>query len=85
MLKYITQYNKLLSTNDKLNEFLLKIFRSIYRLRMVAFPGQCNDKLDPIRTIERIEKRLQLCIEGKWGKLKDHPRAQFMNDESLLD
>lgn len=55
MLNYIVFYDSKLSTNDKLNDYILKILRGIQKIRRVIFPMQSNDKLDPFMVLERIE------------------------------
>ena len=55
MLHYIVFYDQKLSTNDKLNDYILKILRGIQKIRRVIFPMQSNDKLDPFVVLEKIE------------------------------
>jgi hypothetical protein len=45
MIEYIVYYKDKLSTNDKLNDYILKILRGIQKIRRIIFPLQSNDKL----------------------------------------
>jgi hypothetical protein len=47
MLKYIVDYQNKHSTNDKLNDYILKILRGIQKIRRTIFPLQSNEKIDP--------------------------------------
>lgn len=42
MIQYIVFYKDKLSTNDKLNDYILKILRGIQKIRRVIFPMQAN-------------------------------------------
>ncbi len=48
-------YESKLSTNDKLNDYILKVLRGIQKIRRIIFPMQSNEKLDPFIVLERIE------------------------------
>jgi hypothetical protein len=80
MLQYIVFYDTKLSTNDKLNDYILKILRGIQKIRRMVFPIQTNDKLDPFVVLERIENWIEKKVkekgraeeEGKIGKIKNH-------------
>lgn len=42
MVKYVVEYNRKFSTDQKLNEFLFKVLRGIQKLRRTIYPDQCN-------------------------------------------
>jgi poly-D-alanine transfer protein DltD len=42
MVRYIVDYGKKLSTNQKLNDYLFKVLRGIQKLRRTLYPEQCN-------------------------------------------
>ena len=42
MVKYIVDYDKKYSTNQKLNDYLFKVLRGIQKLRRTIYPEQCN-------------------------------------------
>ena len=54
MLKYIVEYGKKYSSHDKLNDYLFKVLRGIQKLRRIIWPQLCNEKLDPLATIESL-------------------------------
>lgn len=54
MLNYILFYDDKLSTNDKLNHYILKILRGIQKIRKTIYPLQSNDKLDPFLVMDQI-------------------------------
>jgi hypothetical protein len=43
-----------MSTNDKLNDYILKVLRGIQKIRRLIFPLQGNDKLDPFIVMDKI-------------------------------
>lgn len=63
MLKYIVEYNKKYSTDQKLNDYLFKVLRGIQKLRRTIYPEQCNEKLDPLATLDRIEKWVKFRVQ----------------------
>lgn len=54
MLNYILFYDSKLSTNDKLNQYILKVLRGIQKIRKTIYPIQSNDKLDPFLVLDQI-------------------------------
>ncbi len=62
MVKYVVEYNRKFSTDQKLNDYLYKVLRGIQKLRRTIYPDQCNEKLDPLATLERIEKWIKLRV-----------------------
>lgn len=42
MLKYIVDYGKKYSTNEKLNDHLFKVLRGVQKIKRVIYPEQCN-------------------------------------------
>lgn len=63
MVRYIVDHGKKYSTNEKLNDYLFKVLRGIQKLRRTIYPEQCNEKLDPLVTLERLEKWMKMRIE----------------------
>jgi hypothetical protein len=63
MVRYIVDHGKKYSTNEKLNDYLFKVLRGIQKLRRTIYPEQCNEKLDPLATLERLEKWMKMRIE----------------------
>lgn len=62
MLKYIVDYGKKYSTNEKLNDYLFKVLRGVQKIKRVIYPDQCNEKLDALATMERIEKWIKIKV-----------------------
>ena len=60
-----------MSTNDKLNDYILKILRGIQKIRRMIFPMQSNEKLDPFLVLDKIEgwveRRLKEKALGRQG------------------
>lgn len=65
MLQYIVFHDSKLSTNDKLNDYILKILRGIQKIRRIIFPLQNNEKLDPFVVLERIETWVDKRVKEK--------------------
>jgi hypothetical protein len=55
MLQYIVFYDNKMSTNDKLNDYILKVLRGIQKIRRMIFPMQSNEKIDPFVVLDKIE------------------------------
>jgi hypothetical protein len=43
MLEYITVFKKKFSTNEKVNEYLIKLLRGIHRIRKMLFPKSVSN------------------------------------------
>jgi len=75
MLQYIVFYDEKISTNDKLNDYILKVLRGIQKIRRMIFPMQSNERIDPFIVLEKIEKwtnaRLKEQERIKRGKFKN--------------
>ncbi len=83
MLQYVVFYEAKLSTNDKLNAYILKILRGVQKIRRLIYPMQSNEKLDPFLVMERIEGWVQGRIkergmggERNVGKVKGSARDE---------
>ena len=63
MLNYILFYDSKLSTNDKLNQYILKVLRGIQKIRKTIYPIQSNDKLDPFLVLDQIAVWVQKQIK----------------------
>lgn len=63
MLNYILFYDSKLSTNDKLNQYILKVLRGIQKIRKTIYPIQSNDKLDPFLVLDHITVWVQKQIK----------------------
>lgn len=63
MVKYMVEYEKKFSTDQKLNDYLFKVLRGIQKLRRTIYPEQCNEKLDPLLALDKIEKWVKLRVE----------------------
>ena len=71
MLNYIVFYDSKMSTNDKLNDYILKVLRGIQKIRRIIFPMQSNEKLDPFGVLENIENWVE-------KKVKEKGRGDFV-------
>lgn len=84
MLNYILYYDNKLSTNDKLNQYILKILRGIQKIRKTIYPIQSNDKLDPFLVLDQItmwvEKQIKhyqlVTAPGNVGKINNKKIAK---------
>lgn len=63
MLNYMLFYDSKLSTNDKLNQYILKVLRGIQKIRKTIYPIQSNDKLDPFLVLDQITLWVQKQIK----------------------
>lgn len=68
MLNYIVVFREKLSTNDKVNDYLIKVLRGIQRIRKILFPKQNNEKLDPIDLLEKLESYIKSKVYQKLYK-----------------
>ena len=74
MLNYMLFYDSKLSTNDKLNQYILKVLRGIQKIRKTIYPIQSNDKLDPFLVLDQITLWVQKQIK--------HSQNNNMNNSS---
>ena len=74
MLNYMLFYDSKLSTNDKLNQYILKVLRGIQKIRKTIYPIQSNDKLDPFLVLDQITLWVQKQIK--------HSQNNNMNNNS---
>lgn len=68
MLNYIVVFREKLSTNDKVNDYLIKVLRGIQRIRKILFPKQNNEKLEPIDLLEKLESYIKSKVYQKLYK-----------------
>lgn len=61
MLEYIVAYKIKFSSDQKVNDYLIKILRGIQRIRKILFPKTISNtgeaiKMDPLFILEKLEK-----------------------------
>ncbi len=81
MLKYMVDHSKNFSTNDKINDFLFKVLRGVQKIKRVIYPDQCNEKLDALATIDRIEKWIKI----KVSQYQRYPKKKTQADQAEED
>lgn len=80
MLNYMLFYDSKLSTNDKLNQYILKVLRGIQKIRKTIYPIQSNDKLDPFLVLDQITLWVQKQI--KHYQLLNNPHNSKPNHKT---
>ena len=87
MLDYVVAFREKTSTNDKVNDYLIKVLRGIMRIRKILFPKQNNEKLDPLDLLEKLESYVKSKVYQKLYKKGGNPKernSQKMKEEFLF-
>lgn len=86
MIRCIGQYERTYSTDDKLNDYLFKVLGGVQKLKRTIYPDLCVGKLDPISTLDKIEKWIKMRIELPIPQKKMAPNEDkyLTNDSSTV-